>query len=76
LVQRQKLRKIDMANGPGKYDALCTLVRELAQAEGVILIIKDGVYGSGFSVQSSEEQTMVLPSLLEHIAQSMRGAAH
>lgn len=35
--------------GPGKYDQLCTMVREEAGAEGgAIVIIFDGNQGSGF----------------------------
>ncbi len=35
-----------MAFGPGKYDDLCTEVREKAKAKGVLVIIIDGDKGS------------------------------
>lgn len=61
-----------MPLGPGKYDDLCTLVRERANAEGAAVIIMNGDRGAGFSVQGS---LPVLPSLvdvLEHMARQMR----
>jgi hypothetical protein len=41
--------------GPGKYDDACTLAREQTQAKMTILMVIEGVHGSGFSVQ--EETT-------------------
>ncbi len=41
-----------MTVGPGKYDDLCTYVREQANAEAVILIVLGGNKGSGFSCQA------------------------
>lgn len=38
-----------MALGPGKYDDLCTYVREKAKAEGAIVIVYGGERGQGFS---------------------------
>lgn len=40
-----------MANGPGKYDELATVVREETQAECVAVVVIGGIKGSGFSVQ-------------------------
>jgi hypothetical protein len=40
-----------MPIGPGKYDHICTVARNAAQARGALLIILDGDQGSGFSVQ-------------------------
>ena len=40
-----------MAEGPGKYDDLCTEVRKKAGAVGAMLMIFEGSEGSGFSVQ-------------------------
>ena len=37
--------------GPGKYDRLCTLVRDRARARGAVLIVFDGEHGHGFSAQ-------------------------
>jgi hypothetical protein len=66
-----------MSRGPGKYDDLCTLVRTRTLARGAIVIVLDGVKGSGFSVQADEEITRHLPELLEEmipqIRQSLKG---
>lgn len=57
-----------MALGPGKYDDLATLVRERAQAEGVVVIVIGGSKGAGFSVQATARVTMRLTELLRRIA--------
>jgi hypothetical protein len=54
--------------GPGKYDDLCTVIRERAKARGVILIIFDGEHGSGFSVQADLLTTLRLPEILRRTA--------
>lgn len=63
-----------MALGPGRYDDLCTLVRERAGVAegGAIVIIIGGDRGSGFSVQADLATTAKLPDLLEHIAKEIR----
>jgi hypothetical protein len=58
--------------GPGKYDDLCTLVREKAKAAGVLLIVLEGDKGSGFSCQTDLERTLLLPDLLEYVADKIR----
>jgi hypothetical protein len=58
--------------GPGKYDALCTEVREKAKAQGVLLIVLHGTFGSGFSCQADLETTLMLPDLLEQVAADIR----
>lgn len=67
-----------MAEGPGKYDDLCTLVREGAQAEVAIVIVINGVHGSGFSVQGVTDQEALtrvhLPALLEDLARRIRAS--
>jgi len=57
-----------MSFGPGKYDELCTWVRQQAEARGVILVVIDGKEGEGFSAQLSPLDTMRMPSLLRIIA--------
>lgn len=57
-----------MAHGPGKYDDLCTEVREKAEAEGVILMIFNGNKGQGFSCQLSPILTHLVPHLLREVA--------
>lgn len=57
-----------MAQGPGKYDDLCTLVRERAQAQGVILLVLGGHHGEGFSVQCLPTLIAAIPVLLRDLA--------
>jgi hypothetical protein len=57
-----------MAEGPGKYDDLCTYVRTAAVARGVVLVVVDGDLGSGFSVQVHSDLRLTLPVLLRRIA--------
>ena len=64
-----------MAIGPGKYDDLCTKVREEAKAEGALVIILNGSKGSGFSCQADLVTSLKLPELLEHIAEQIRKSA-
>lgn len=59
-------------NGAGKYDGLCTYVREQADADGAIVIIFNGNKGGGFSVQANGSTLLVLPSFLEQMAKQMR----
>jgi len=62
-----------MALGPGKYDELCTLVREETRAEAALVIIINGKKGSGFSCQSEHFDALLkLPELLEDIAKQIR----
>ena len=63
-----------MANGPGKYDDVCTVVRETTEARVVVMIVLDGNKGSGFSVQSTQgDVTTRLPGLLRLTAQMIEG---
>jgi hypothetical protein len=57
-----------MAVGPGEYDNLCTYAREMAMAEGVVLIVVKGDNGSGFCVEGSLEMALDLPRLLRTMA--------
>jgi hypothetical protein len=57
-----------MAAGPGKYDRQATAVRELTDAEAVVVIVIGGRHGSGFSVQASLEFAVKLPALLRRVA--------
>jgi hypothetical protein len=57
-----------MALGPGKYDDLCTHVRETAKAEGALVIVVNGSNGSGFSCQAGLVTTAKLPTMLRIIA--------
>ena len=59
-------------NNPGKYDDLCTMVRQAAQAQGAIVIIVNGDKGNGFSVQATQEVLNTLPDMLEYMAKQIR----
>jgi hypothetical protein len=61
-----------MSESPGKYDALCTYVREQSQALGVIVVVFGGNQGSGFSVQAPPELSLDLPTILENLAENIR----
>lgn len=58
-------------NGPGKYDYLCTHVRQQAKARGVILIVIEGEHGSGFSAQLPPELGGTIPEALVTVAREM-----
>lgn len=59
---------------PGKYDYLCTVASQCADAEGTILIIINGNHGSGFSVQATADIIGRLPELLETVANNIRNS--
>jgi len=61
-----------MLNGPGKYDDLCTEVREKAKALGAIVVVLGGDKGNGFSVQADFKTIATLPELLEVMAAEIR----
>jgi len=66
-----------MPLGPGKYDNLCTLVRErvgIADTGGVIVIVVGGKDGPGFSCQADAMTTLALPDILESVAAQMRAS--
>lgn len=58
--------------GPGKYDALCTLVRDKAKAKGALVLVFDGERGSGFSCQCDALMLLALPDMLEFMAAEIR----
>ena len=58
-----------MSEGPGKYDDLATIVRLMAEAKAVILVVFDGIFGSSFAVQSEGlPLTKELPDILRAMA--------
>jgi len=59
-------------NNPGKYDDICTMAREATQADGVVLIVMNGIKGGGFSVQAPPEILIYLPSMLTYIAKEIQ----
>lgn len=63
-----------MADGPGKYDMLTTLVRDLTGADAVVVLVAGGIRGTGFDVQIAappERQAAVVRAL----ADALRAAA-
>jgi hypothetical protein len=61
-----------MPAGPGKYDQLCTIVRQKARAEAAIVVIVGGERGSGFSVQGDPAVIIQFPEMLEEMAKEIR----
>jgi len=57
---------------PGKYDAVCTAVREETKADGVLLVIWGGPKGNGLSWDGNMFITMAMPDLLETLAKIIR----
>lgn len=65
-----------MAHGPGKFDSLCTYVREQAEAQAAVVLVVNGRLGNGFSVQAERElPLLVLAEMLETVARQMRADA-
>ncbi len=54
--------------GAGKYDELCTYVRDQAGARGAIIVVIGGVKGAGFSCQADLVTTLSLPAILRRLA--------
>jgi hypothetical protein len=64
-----------MALGPGKYDDLCTLVRERAGGDsigGVMVIVVGGNRGTDFSCQADLPTLSILPDILQNVVDQMR----
>jgi hypothetical protein len=65
-----------MTVGPGKYDDACAKAADevgLGDAGGcVMLIVVGGKHGSGFSCQADLATSLLLPDILEDVAQQMR----
>jgi hypothetical protein len=57
-----------MALGPGKYDDVCTELRQKTAAEGVIVIVLNGTKGSGFSAQLPLLTQFEIARLLRSVA--------
>lgn len=61
-----------MPLGPGRYDDLCTLVREQTHARGAAVLVFGGDKGDGFAMQADAITTLKLPEILETMAQQIR----
>lgn len=65
-----------MPIGPGKYDNLCTFVREESKAAAAIVIIVGGKYGNGFSIQSlTELPPEKIADMLDSVSKVLRDSA-
>lgn len=62
-----------MTEGPGRYDDLCTIVREKANAAAALVIVLGGDRGSGFSMQALDIPASDIADLLESVARQIRG---
>jgi hypothetical protein len=60
-----------VATGPGRYDDLCTYVRERSKGDGAVVMIFGGQHGNGFSVQVAKPLLENLPTLLREMADDM-----
>jgi hypothetical protein len=63
-----------MPVGAGKYDDLCTYVREKAEAQGAIVVILNGNKGQGFAMQADLPSTLRLADMLEFMAKEIRAS--
>lgn len=61
-----------MAEGPGKYDDMATLVRKTTKAKFVGVIVIEGALGNGFSMQG--EQVASVPAMLRKAADEVEKA--
>lgn len=60
-----------MAEGPGKYDDVCTRAR-LETGGEVLLIVIEGNKGTGFALQTTMATKRMLPQILEQLAATIR----
>lgn len=66
-------------NEPGKYDDVCTWVREavglggneIQGYGGVVVVVLGGDRGTGFSMQADPRTTAILPTILRSLANSI-----
>jgi hypothetical protein len=64
-----------MPTGPGKYDDLCTYVREQSNARAACVIVWGGNKGHGFACQITDPAMIQsLPEMLEDIARQMKAS--
>jgi len=68
-----------MDNGPGKYDHICQVAREMAgiteplrDHQAACVIIFNGNKGSGFSVQGDPRSLLEIAGALETVAVKIR----
>jgi hypothetical protein len=57
----------------GLFDAACNTVRDMTQARCAVVIVVDGTAGSGYSVIGLLDAQVLLPDILQEIADALRG---
>ncbi|MFM0170790.1 hypothetical protein [Paraburkholderia sediminicola] len=57
----------------GLFDAACNTVRDMTQARCAVVIVVDGAAGSGYSVIDPLDAQVLLPDILQQIADALRG---
>jgi hypothetical protein len=57
-----------MTFGAGQYDGEASALKKATQAEGVVLLIVDGIRGSGLCVQAPLDVLLALPAALRDAA--------
>jgi hypothetical protein len=65
------MKEAPMPIGHGKYDVLCTYVREAAKAKSAIVIVFGGEKGDGFSAQLTADLIVKAPKILRDCAQQI-----
>jgi len=61
-----------MPLGAGKYDDLCSQIREQTQATGVLIVVFNGNFGNGFSAQIADPLLLArLPQVLREVAKKI-----
>jgi hypothetical protein len=60
-----------MPAGPGKYHDEAQALRRQVQAESLVVIVTNGVKGSGFEIQADFDFLVVLPDVLRHVAREI-----
>lgn len=63
-----------MAIGPGKYDDLCSEVRQKSDADAAFIIVINGNKGSGFSCQILGHMNNIIniANILEEMAKEIK----
>jgi hypothetical protein len=56
----------------GLFDTACNQIRDATGARCAVVIVMDGVEGSGYSIVGPLEAQVLLPDILEQIANSLR----
>jgi len=57
-----------VAQGPGKYDDLATIIQARTGAQGIMLAVVGGDKGDGFSVIATLDTAQAIPHALRKVA--------